>query len=144
MDDTCADYLYYNTWGESSTEVFCEEKRKDQEEQWETEDAQSIAQSVCGGGLTVLSEEGEYAAISLQFYGGKNTPKRQQVGKAWIQSNKRGVLKNVYNANGMWWQAFGGKGETFQPCFSRDTADQATKGIMDWVNIDNSIGVYPP
>ncbi|WYZ35115.1 hypothetical protein EsH8_I_001391 [Colletotrichum jinshuiense] len=143
VNEVCAEVIYHTVWGESSSDVFCEEKVPEDEETWSTSSSEDINTSICGGGLTSIKEEGEYAAISLQFYGGSNRASRQRAGQSWLQSNKRGYLKTVNEGNGLWWQGRLEDTETIQPCFSRSSSSDALFGVMDWVNIDNSIGILP-
>ena len=135
--ETCGEDSYTNVWGVASTDVFCQSNDEDREDSWSTSSSDT-GKTVCGPGLTnkdlrPIPEGNEKLSISIQFYNGMNAGKRRtNVGKAWLQSNKKGIIKTLYSVNGLFWRGILNPSETMQACFVRASKDDAFVAYEDW------------
>lgn len=135
--ETCGEDNYTNVWGRTSTDVFCQSNDEDREDSWSITSSDT-GKNACGPGLTNKSlrpipEGNEKLSISIQFYNGMSTGKRRtNVSKAWLQSNKKGIIKTLYSVNGLFWRGTLNPSETIQACFIHDTKNDAFVAYEDW------------
>ncbi|EUC27397.1 hypothetical protein COCCADRAFT_31123 [Bipolaris zeicola 26-R-13] len=135
-DEVCQQVSYRNFLGQTSSEVSCVEKDAQRHQfEWST-DSSSTDGNHCGPGLTVINEEDDLT-ISVQFYGGNPSSHapRKWVSEAWLQSNKRTErIEDIRGVNGLYWKGAGHTGETIQACFIRNTVNDATNALLNWVD----------